>query len=137
MIWSKCLFSIIKDSFHLGFFRAHTAKMQFSHTCSYRISPMVNKKMHSNQGPQIVFDLIRKGGFFVCNCQSSPLLIQRLQLDLKIVLVLITCKVNIEKSRSGRFLWNRNWDLGRIGQNGQVSCLHSFKILLYPSNEMT
>ena len=82
MIWHQCLFSIIKDSFHLGFFRAHTAKMQFSHTiphyiwcnCSYRISPMVNKKCTLIKWPQIVFDLIRKGGIFCrCNCQSSPL----------------------------------------------------------------
>ena len=31
------------------------------------------------------------------------------------------------KSRGGRFLWNRNWDLGWL--NGWNSCLHSFKIL--------
>ena len=82
MIWPQCLFSIIKDSFHLGFFRAHTAKMQFSHTiphyiwcnCSYRISPMVNKKMHSNQVTANSFWFDQKRVFFCrCNCQSSPL----------------------------------------------------------------
>ena len=50
---------------------------------------------------------------------------------------LLLCKVIIEKSRSGKFLWNRIFglDLGRL------SCLHSFKIFWpmkssYTSNEM-
>ena len=82
MIWPQCLFSIIKDSFHLGFFRAHTAKMQFSHTIPHYIwcnspieyPPWSIKKCTLIKWPQTVFDLIRKGGIFCrCNCQSSPL----------------------------------------------------------------
>ena len=40
----------------------------------------------------------------------------------------VVSKFIIEKSRSGRFLWNMNWDLGWIWLNGQLSCLQSFRI---------
>ena len=76
----------------MGFFRAHTAKMQFSHTiphyiwcnCSYRISPMVNKKMHSNQVTANSFWFDQKRGFFFVAVIVNPHLLK----DLKIVLVL-------------------------------------------------
>ena len=43
-------------------------------------------------------------------CHNLLVAVPKLEVTLENVVV----KVIIEKSRGGRFLWNRNWDLGRI-----------------------